>query len=61
MSQVLLGNVIMNNNKKIKETLKNLLLVFMRRKYFKTNNEDKIEKLMGEIKTNGKTYLKVII
>jgi DNA-directed RNA polymerase subunit H (RpoH/RPB5) len=55
MSQVLLNNIIMNNNEKIKECMKNLLKLFQRRKYFNTDNEDKIDKIVSDIKMNGKT------
>ena len=57
MSQVLLNNVLMNNNEKIAESMKNLLKLFKRRKYFDTNNEDKVEKMVNDIKMNGKTNL----
>ena len=57
MSQVLLNNVLMNNNEKIKESMKNLLKLFQRRGYFNTSNEDKIDKMTSDIKMNGKTNL----
>ena len=47
----------MNNNEKIAESMKNLLKLFKRRKYFDTNNEDKVEKMVNDIKMNGKTNL----
>ena len=57
MAQVLLNNVLMNNNEKIKESMKNLLKLFQRRGYFNTSNEDKIDKMTSDIKMNGKTNL----
>lgn len=57
MSQVLLNNVLMNNNEKIKECCKNILKLFNRRGYFDTNNDDKVEKMVNDIKMNGKTNL----
>lgn len=57
MSEVLLNNVLMNNNEKIKESMKNLLKLFKRRGYFNTSNEDKIDKMTSDIKMNGKTNL----
>ena len=59
MSQVLLNNVLMNNNEKIKETIVNLLKLFRRRGYFNTNNDDKVVKMVTDIKMNGKTNLTV--
>jgi DNA-directed RNA polymerase subunit H (RpoH/RPB5) len=59
MSQVLLNNVLMNNNEKIKESMKNLLKLFQRRGYFNTSNEDKIDKMTNDIKINGKTNLSI--
>jgi len=58
MSQVLLNNVIMNNNEKIKESMKNLLILFKRRGYFEKNNEDKIDSMFQDIKNNGIANLK---
>tara|TARA_Y100000590_G_scaffold465990_1_gene639917 strand:+ start:4514 stop:5128 length:615 start_codon:yes stop_codon:yes gene_type:complete len=57
MAQVLLNNVLMNNNEKIKESMKNILKLFQRRGYFNTTNEDKIDKMTNDIKMNGKTKL----
>tara|TARA_Y100000592_G_C5379296_1_gene272603 strand:- start:157 stop:771 length:615 start_codon:yes stop_codon:yes gene_type:complete len=57
MSEVLLNNVLMNNNEKIKESMKNILKLFQRRGYFNTSNEDKIEKMTNDIKMNSKTNL----
>lgn len=57
MAQVLLNNVLMNNNEKIKESMKNLLKLFQRRGYFNTSNEDKIDKMTNDIKMNSKTNL----
>ncbi len=47
----------MNNNDKITESMKNLLKLFQRRKYFNTNNENKIDKLVEDIKMNGKAFI----
>lgn len=58
MSQVLLNNVIMNNNEKIKESMKNLLILFKRRGYFEKDNEDKIDNMFQDIKNNGSANLK---
>lgn len=57
MSQVLFNNVLMNNNEKINECINNLLKLFNRRGYLDTDNEDKIEKMVSDIKMNGKTNL----
>ena len=56
-TQVLLNNVMMNNNEKIRECMINILKLFKRRNYFKTDNTDKIDKMINDIKTNSKTYL----
>ena len=37
--------------------MKNILKLFQRRGYFNTDNEDKIDKLVSDIKMNGKTNL----
>ena len=57
MSQILLNNVLMNNNEKISESMKNILKLFNRRGYFNTDNQDKIDKMTSDIKMNGKTNL----
>ena len=57
MSQVLLNNVMMNNNEKIQECMKNILKLFKRRGYFNSDNDDKIEKMVSDIKMNSKTNL----
>jgi DNA-directed RNA polymerase subunit H (RpoH/RPB5) len=59
MSQVLLNNVIMNNNEKITESMKNILKLFQRRGYFKTSQDEKISKMVSDIKNNGRTDLTV--
>ena len=43
----------MNNTEKIYESIKNILKLFNNRKYFITDNQDKIEKIVQDIKNNG--------
>ena len=59
MSQVSINNVMMNNNEKIKECIDNLFLLFIRRKYIDSSNDDNINKIINDLKSNGKSILKL--
>ena len=52
-----LSNVIMNNNEMMETSITNLLLMFQRRGYFNSDNKDKIEKIVKDIKENKIAYL----
>jgi DNA-directed RNA polymerase subunit H (RpoH/RPB5) len=51
-------NVMMNNKEKISTCVTNLFLMFLRRKYFDTDNTNKINNVSTELNENNISYIK---